>query len=157
MKFEDKWIHDGWRLYCYDDYKSYFEYNLDIRFERLVDGHFRQWFIFMKGKSLQLYLGDTFHNQPQNNCGEFIKTEDSEHIQKGLGQILVEAAEYIVPFYHSTKIIAATNKAEYQLLETLLDGAGSLMMQPAHFMNIAACHFGFVILRRRRTWRKELY
>ena len=86
VKFEDKWIHDGWRLYCYDDYKSSFEYNLDIRFERLVDGHFRQWFIFMKGKSLQLYLGDTFHNQPQNNCGEFIKTEDSEHIQKGLGQ-----------------------------------------------------------------------
>ena len=76
MKFEDKWIHDGWRLYCYDDYKSSFEYNLDIRFERLVDGHFRQWFIFMKEKSLKLHIKDTFHNQPQNNWGEFIKTED---------------------------------------------------------------------------------
>jgi len=80
----------------------------------------------MKGKSLQLYLRDTFHNQPKNNWGEFIKTEDSEHIQKGLGQILVEAAEYIVPFFHSTKIIAATNKAEYQLLEDLLDGGWNL-------------------------------
>lgn len=126
VKFEDKWIHDGWRLYCYDDYKTSFKYNLDIRFERLVDGHFRQWFIFMKGKSLQLYLRDTFHNQPKNNWGEFIKTEDSEHIQKDLGQILVEAAEYIVPFFHSTKIIAATNKAEYQLLEDLLDGGWKL-------------------------------
>lgn len=94
VKFEDKWIHNGWRLYCYDDYKSSFEYNLDIRFERLADGHFRQWFIFMKVKSLE--------------------------------QILVEASEYIVPFFHSTKIIAATNKAEYQLLEDLLDGGWKL-------------------------------
>ena len=76
VKFEDKWIHDDWSLFCYDDYKSSFEYNLDSYFERLVDGHFRQWFIFMKEKSLKLHIKDTFHNQPNNNLGEFIKTEN---------------------------------------------------------------------------------
>ena len=124
VKFEDKWIHDGWRLYCYDDYKSSFEYNPDIRFERLVDGHFRQGVIFMKGKSLQLYLRDTFHNQPKNNWSEFIKTEDSEHIQKGLGQ---------------------------------LDGGWKLDDAASLFYEYCGLHFGFVILRRRRTWKKERY
>ena len=125
VKFEDKWIKDGWRLFCYDDYKTSFEYNLDIRFERLVDGHFRQWFVFMHEKSLRLYFRDNYHNIPNCSWGDFIQTEDSELIRKELWQVLLEAAQYIVPFFHSTKIIAATDKAEYALLEDLLDsGAG---------------------------------
>ena len=42
VKFADKWITSGWRLFCYDDYATSFKYNLDIRFERLVNGHFRK-------------------------------------------------------------------------------------------------------------------
>ncbi|WP_027728634.1 hypothetical protein [Treponema sp. C6A8] len=121
VKFEDKWIKDGWRLFCYDDYKTSFKYNLDIRFERLVDGHFRKWFIFMNSKSLRLYFRDSYQNNPKCNWGDFIKNESTENLQHELGQVLLEAAEYIVPFFHSTKIIAATNKAEYKLLEDLLE------------------------------------
>ena len=43
-KYQDKWIHNGWIIHCSDDYKTSFEYNLDMRFERLADGKFRKWF-----------------------------------------------------------------------------------------------------------------
>ena len=133
VKFENKWIKDGWRLFCYDDYKTSFEYNLDIRFERLVEGHFRQWFIFMHKKSLRLYFRENFNKIPKCTWGQFIETEDTEHLHKELGQVLLEATEYIVPFFHSTKIIAATNKAEYKLLEDLLEDGLELDVAAATF------------------------
>ena len=67
VKYADKWIQNGWRLFCYD-----------------------------------------------------------EKLLKQIGKILTEAAVYIVPFFHSTKIIAATNKAEYVFLEDLLKSGVSL-------------------------------
>lgn len=126
VKFEDKWINDGWRLYCYDDYKTSFNYNLEFRLERLVDGHFRRWFIFLYKNSLQLFLRDNFHDKSKCNWGEFIKTEDSELLQKELGLVILEAIEYIVPFFHSTKIIAATDKAEYKMIEDFLEAGCEL-------------------------------
>ena len=128
VKFADKWIKKGWRLFCYDDYKTSFKYDLDIRFERLVDGHFRRWFVFMNEKSIRLFLDKSFEAKPKCTWGEFIEKEhdSDEEFLKTLITMLAEVAEYIVPFFHSTKIIAATNKAEYEFLEGLLKSGVSL-------------------------------
>ena len=128
VKFADKWIKNGWRLFCYDDYKTSFKYDLDIRFERLVDGHFRRWFVFMNEKSIRLFLDKSFEAKPECTWGEFIEKEhdSDEEFLKTLITMLAEVAEYIVPFFHSTKIIAATNKAEYEFLEDLLKSGVSL-------------------------------
>ena len=128
VKFADKWIQNGWRLFCYDDYETSFKYNIDIRFERLVDGHFRRWFIFIHEKSLRLFLDKSFAAKPECTWGEFVEKEhtDDEKLSEQIGGILTEAAKYIVPFFHSTKIIAATNKVEYAFLEDLLKAGESL-------------------------------
>ena len=128
VKFADKWIKNGWRLFCYDDYKTSFKYNLDFRFERLVDGHFRRWFIFMNEKSIRLFLDKSFEAKPQCTWGEFIEkeTNSDDELLKQIGIILTEAAEFIVPFFHSTKIIAATDKEEYAFMEDLLRSGLSL-------------------------------
>ena len=128
VKFADKWIQNGWRLFCYDDYGTSFKYNIDIRFERLVDGHFRRWFIFINEKSLRLFLDKSFEAKPEYTWGEFVEKEhnNDEKLLKQIGEILTEAAVYIVPFFHSTKIIAATNRAEYAFLEDLLKSGTSL-------------------------------
>ena len=128
VKHADKWIHNGWRLFCYDDYETSFKYNLDFRFERLVDGHFRRWWIFMNEKSIQLFLDKSFEFKPEYTWGDFIEKDnanDKDFLQQ-LANIMAEIVNYIVPFFHSTKIIVATNKAEYQFLEDYLSFGESL-------------------------------
>lgn len=128
VKHADKWIQDGWRLFCYDDYKTSFKYNLDFRFERLVDGHFHRWSIFMNKKSIELSLDKSCDFKPKCTWGEFIEREknnDDELIEQ-LGILLTEVYIFIVPFFHSTRIIAATDKAEYKCLEDYLRAGISL-------------------------------
>ena len=122
VKFANKWITNGWRLFCYDDYKTSFKFDLDIRFERIVDGHFRKWFIFMNKKSLCLYLDKTLEYKPDLTWGEFIELSNNhnEQFNNKIKDLLVEVTKYVVPFFHSTKIIVASNKAEYTLLEDFL-------------------------------------
>lgn len=128
VKFADKWITSGWRLFCYDDYATSFKYNLDIRFERLVNGHFRKWSVFMNKKSLCLHLDKAFEYKPNVTWGEFIELSNkrNEHFENKIKELFDEVTKYIVPFFHSTKIIAASNKAEYALLENTLQAGFSL-------------------------------
>ena len=77
-------------------------------------------------KSPGQFLKDNFLDKSKCNWGEFIKTEDSELLQKELGFVLLEAIEYIVPFFHSTKMIAATDKAEYKMIEDFLESGCEL-------------------------------
>ena len=105
-----------------------FKYNLDFRFERLVDGHFRRWWIFMNEKTIKLSFNDSYEFSLNCNWGEFIEKEeknDNDFLNQ-LGMSLVEVARYIVPLFHSTKIIAASDKAEYQFLEDYLEAGASL-------------------------------
>ena len=122
IKHADKWIHDGWRLFCYDDYKTSFKYNFDFRFERLVDGHFRSWSISMNKKSIELSLAKSIDFKPECTWGEFIErvNKNDRKLKEQLGMLLSEVLIYVVPLFHSTKIIAATNKAEYKCLEDFL-------------------------------------
>ena len=121
-KYQDKWIHNGWIIHCSDDYKTSFEYNLDMRFERLADGKFRKWFIFINEKSICLYLNHNFEFNPNCTWGEFIERErcSDSALNDKLGNILVEVVKYIIPFFHSKKIIAATDKGPYTAIEDML-------------------------------------
>lgn len=130
VKFADKWIKSGWRLFCYDDYKTSFTYDLDIRFERLDNGHFRKWFIFMNKKTLCLYFDKAFDFAPCKSWGEFLELSRSpnEQFEKKMDGLLKEVKKYIIPIFHSTKIIAASDKFEskYRFLDKHLKAGYSL-------------------------------
>ncbi|MBR5033351.1 MAG: hypothetical protein IKX70_06760 [Treponema sp.] len=128
IKHADKWIHNGWRIFCYDDFETSFKYGLDFRFDRLVNGHFRGWSVFMHEKSIELSLVRSFELQLDCTWGEFIAKESNndDELLKQLAMLLTEVFAYIIPFFHSTKIIAASDKAEYQFIQDYLRGGVSL-------------------------------
>lgn len=136
-KFVDKLISNGWRIFCYDDFKSSFKYNLDFRFERLVDGHLRRWWLSINQKSLRLVINKSFEFALNCTWGEFIKKEkenDKETIHL-LGEILTEIAKYIVPVFHSNLVIAASNIAEYRFLYDFLRAGNPLEDVAGAFKN----------------------
>ena len=82
----------------------------------------------MHEKSIELSLVRSFELQPDCTWGEFIAKESNndDELLKQLAMLLTEVFAYIIPFFHSTKIIAASDKAEYQFIQDYLRGGVSL-------------------------------
>lgn len=119
-------IKDGWMFYCYEnDYETAFNNGLDFTISRYENSLNRRWEIHVNPKTIELRpYDDELDFSPNYRWRTFeeyyLKKQDKkieQEIESRIVRLLDEVRKYILPVFHSTKLIAIGDQGGWQEME----------------------------------------
>ena len=118
-------IENSWIFYCYDtDYKSAFSSDMDFTIKLYTPGNKHRWIIYPGKKIIELFFEDDdlgfIYNRRWWSFVEYHLSgldKDYEIINR-INTTLAEIKKFIIPIFHSTKMIAIGDQGSYQAMES---------------------------------------
>lgn len=119
-------IEDGWMFYCYDeDYETAFTIGHCFNMRLYLNGRPCGWDITINEKTIELSVDDdelSFSpNRRWRSFTESYRENTNPDIEKRINKLLKEIKEFILPVFHSTKMIAIGDQGDYQEFELDLE------------------------------------
>ncbi len=124
-------IQTAWMFYCYDDdYETAFLGGHCFSIYLYDRGKARGWNITVNEKTLDLWIDDEeldfSPNRRWRSFTESYRENTISDIEKRINKLLKEIKEFILPVFHSTKMIAIGDQGDYQEFELDLENGKTL-------------------------------
>lgn len=124
-------IEDGWMFYCYDeDYETAFIIVHCFNMRLYLNGRPCGWDITINEKTIELSVDDDeLSFSPNRSWRSFIESYRENtipDIEKRINKLLKEIKEFILPVFHSTKMIAIGDQGDYQEFELDMENGKTL-------------------------------
>ena len=115
-------IENGWMFYCFDeDFETAFTMGHCFSMRLYLKGRPRVWDISIKEKTFELSIDDEelsfSHNWRWRTFTENYRENKNPDIENRINKLLKEVQEFIIPVFHSTKMIAIGDQGDYQEFE----------------------------------------
>ncbi len=119
-------IKDGWMINCDEnDYETAFNDEMDFTINRYENSLSRGWSLYLNPKTIELLVyDDELYFSPDYRWRTFeeyyLKKQDKkieQKIESRIVRLLDEVRKYILPVFHSTKLIAIGDQGGWQEME----------------------------------------